>query len=62
LRKNKNTEWEKTKHHLKLAKSKTSLLNMQESFERDNTKELRDMVDRASPMIDETDIRKKSLV
>ena len=35
---------------------------MQESFERDNTKELRDMVDRASPMIDETDIRKKSLV
>ena len=33
LRRVRNSEWEKTKHHLKLAKSKTSL-NLQESFER----------------------------
>ena len=33
LRRERNSEWEKTKHHLKLAKSKTSL-NLQESFER----------------------------
>ena len=61
LRKNKNTEWEKTKHHLKLAKSKTSLLNMHESFEQDNNKEAKD-IDSASPIVDETESRKKSLV
>ena len=33
LRRVRNSEWEKTKHHLKLAKSKTSL-NLQESFDR----------------------------
>ena len=33
LRRVRNSEWEKTKHHLKLAKSKTSL-HLQESFER----------------------------
>ena len=35
LRRKKNSEWEKTKHHLKLAKSKTSLLNIQESFDKE---------------------------
>ena len=35
LRRKRNSEWEKTKHHLKLAKSKTSLLNIQESFDKD---------------------------
>ena len=35
LRRQRNSEWEKTKHHLKLAKSKTSLLNIQESFDKE---------------------------
>ena len=30
LRRQRNTEWEKTKHHLKLAKSRTSL-NLQDT-------------------------------
>ena len=36
LRRVRNSEWEKTKHHPKLAKSKTSL-NIQESFDRPDT-------------------------
>ena len=35
LRRQRNSEWEKTKHHLKLAKSKISLLNIQESFDKE---------------------------
>ena len=41
LRRVRNSEWEKTKHHLKLAKSKTSL-HLQESFERPDPVHTRD--------------------